>query len=348
MQLKPWKILAFHSHNHFLIWSVLCVSGISSIDYFISSDVEIPTADKHYSERLYRMKGLGAYFIRPSVEDVNRASLRSRIQQDMNLPSNVHFYLCPQALFKFHPTFDDILVEILAKDKLAYLLLLNGRERHAWSKMLLSRVQAKMKEDQTHRVLFYTVSGDQEMLSLYLLSDVVLDTYPSGGYINSLQAFAVGAPVITWPGQYLNGRLTLAMYEKMGIPHDCCVASDAKDYVTLALQMTHNKPYRSRIVSRILASNYRLFEDPGALVEWETFFMTSLSRRGGGGGRRDILPAEANHNSTSNNTPSLKGASKVPNLEFVGIENATTAPVGEGIDEEHVIESSWEMLGLTI
>jgi predicted cupin superfamily sugar epimerase len=59
------------------------------------------------------------------------------------LYTQVHFYLCPQALSKFHPAFDDVLVEILAKDKLAYLLLLNGRDRHAWSKMLLSRVQGQ-------------------------------------------------------------------------------------------------------------------------------------------------------------------------------------------------------------
>lgn len=48
-----------------------------------------------------------------------------------------------QALFKFHPAFDDVLVEILAKDKLAYFLLLDGRDRHAWTKLLLERMKVR-------------------------------------------------------------------------------------------------------------------------------------------------------------------------------------------------------------
>lgn len=108
---------------------LLAVAGIPTLDYFVSSDVEIGSADKHYSERLYRMKGLGAYFLRPYVGDVKRQALRERFQAELHLPSHVHFYLCPQALSRFHPAFDDVLVDILAKDKLAYLLLLNGRDR---------------------------------------------------------------------------------------------------------------------------------------------------------------------------------------------------------------------------
>ena len=42
-------------------------------------------------------------------------------------------------------SFDDVLVDILAKDKLAYFLLLDGRDRHAWSKLLLERMKEKME-----------------------------------------------------------------------------------------------------------------------------------------------------------------------------------------------------------
>ena len=45
----------------------------------------------------------------------------------------------------------------------------------------------------------------------------MLDTFPTGGYMTSLQAFAMGAPVVTLPTQFLGGRLTLAMYEQMGL-----------------------------------------------------------------------------------------------------------------------------------
>jgi hypothetical protein len=128
--------------------------------------------------------------------------------------------------------------------------------------------------DHSSRVLFYSVTDEQDMLSLYVMADVVLDTFPAGGYINSLFAFAVGAPVITLPGDFLAGRLTLAMYDKMGVPREWCVASSAKHYVQLALGVAHNPTLRSRLVSRILASNYRLFEDREAIVQWDHFLTT--------------------------------------------------------------------------
>lgn len=50
-------------------------------------------------------------------------------------------------------------VKILSRDKLAYLLLLNGKDRHAWSSMLVDRMTAKMNtQDQGHRILFYKVT----------------------------------------------------------------------------------------------------------------------------------------------------------------------------------------------
>ena len=136
------------------------------------------------------------------------------------------------------------------------------------------------------------------MLSLYILADVVLDTFPAGGYTNSLHAFAVGAPVITLPGEYLSGRLTLAMYEKMGIMD--LVAKDAKDYVNLALHYAHNKLQRSKIVSRILASSYRLFEDPKAIVEWDRF----LSQVVMGGEEEGIMGSTSGSLGMKSNTTS--------------------------------------------
>jgi predicted O-linked N-acetylglucosamine transferase (SPINDLY family) len=56
--------------------------------------------------------------------------------------------------------------------------------------MLLSRMQAKARlqpglesllDDHSSRVLFYSVPSDDDMLSVYVLVDVVLDTFPAGG-----------------------------------------------------------------------------------------------------------------------------------------------------------------------
>ena len=51
----------------------------------------------------------------------------------------------------------------------------------------------------------------------YRESDVMLDTFPYGGGVTSIEAFSVGIPVITFNSEILAGRLTLALYNAMGI-----------------------------------------------------------------------------------------------------------------------------------
>eukprot|EP00622_Pseudochattonella_farcimen_P007626 FR743650.1.p2 GENE.FR743650.1~~FR743650.1.p2 ORF type:complete len:181 (+),score=26.28 FR743650.1:30-545(+) len=118
------------------------------------------------------------------------------------------------------------------------------------------------------RVLFYKPEFEEDMSSLYQAADVVLDTFPAGGYMTSLQALAVGAPVVTLPGKMLSTRLTYAMYDIMGI--DDLVAKTPEDYVSLALKVAHNVAYRKRLVSLILARSPRLFTDNDAVAEWDT------------------------------------------------------------------------------
>ena len=51
---------------------------------------------------------------------------------------------------------------------------------------------------------------------MFDVSDVVLDTFPFGGGVTSLQTLAMGAPLVTLPSRFLRGRLTLALYRQMG------------------------------------------------------------------------------------------------------------------------------------
>jgi len=55
------------------------------------------------------------------------------------------------------------------------------------------------------------------MVGLLEAVDVVLDAFPISGYVTTLQALSVGTPVVTLPSNFLGGRLTLAMYQAMGI-----------------------------------------------------------------------------------------------------------------------------------
>jgi hypothetical protein len=69
------------------------------------------------------------------------------------------------------------------------------------------------------------------------------------------------------------------------------VASSPQEYVSLALKVTHNSQFRSRVVSRILANNYRLFNDRLAISQWDKFLTAAVARSNKGFGKLPRLGA---------------------------------------------------------
>ena len=82
----------------------------------------------------------------------------------------------------------------------------------------------------------------------------------------------MGTPVVTLKGADLHGRITYAMYQRMGI--DDCIADTVQTYIHIALRLAHNTPARQALSSRILALSHKLFEDARAVREMERFFTT--------------------------------------------------------------------------
>jgi hypothetical protein len=69
------------------------------------------------------------------------------------------------------------------------------------------------------RVRFVHHWNYQRVLALPQLV-AVLDTYPYGGCLTTLEALAHGRPVLTRPSRFVRGRFSLAMYRQMGLLQD--------------------------------------------------------------------------------------------------------------------------------
>jgi len=93
---------------------------------------------------------------------------------------------------------------------------------------------------------------------------------------SSLQAFAMGTPVVTLPGRLQRGRHTQAMYRAMEITE--CIASTPEQYVDIAVRIATDHAYGQRLRERILSRNNRLFEDARVVSEFELFFQHALDR----------------------------------------------------------------------
>ncbi len=240
-------------------WGHPDTTGSSTIDYFLSSrDLEIKDADDHYTERLIRMPSLATLYDRP----VRAAKIKTR--RDFALPDDRNIYLCPQTLFKFHPDFDETLADILAADPKALLVLLDGRVGE-WTHRLSKRMRRTIA-DFDKRSIFLKAMSRENFLDLLSAADVVLDPFHFGGGNSTLESVAVGAPTVTYPGDYLRSRITQAIYRQIGM--DELIAKSPAEYAKLAVAIATNPPYRQSLSQQLIDRSASLFDNPAAMKDW--------------------------------------------------------------------------------
>jgi protein O-GlcNAc transferase len=279
-----YQDIGMETTSYFLAFArlapVQCVSfghpnttGIPAMDYFISNDLfEPPDGAEHYSERLVRLRDLPtlAYYYKPRMP-VTRAT-----RESFRLQPSATLYVCPQTLYKLHPEFDDILRGILCADPSACIVLIAGQFQE-FTDRLRERFAVNLAE-LAQRVVFLPFMAFDRFMQLLDLADVVLDSIHFNGMNSSLQAFAVGAPVVTLPGRFQRGRHTQAMYLKMGILD--CIAFDAAHYVDIAVRIATDPAHARALRRRILARNHVLFEDARVVSEFEGFFLRAVADAG--------------------------------------------------------------------
>jgi predicted O-linked N-acetylglucosamine transferase (SPINDLY family) len=247
-------------------------TGIPTVDYFVSSDLYEPElSHEHYSERLFQLRQLPtlAHYIRPKL--VGSKSTRAHL----GLDPDARLYLCPQMLFKIHPEFDGILIEILRRDPKGQLILVN-RNTSFWSAAILRRLSA-LAPDVISRVRVGAGWRGDDYLSALANCDVMLDTPHFNGMNTSLEAFAMGTPVVTWPRALQRGRHTAGMYRRMGL--DALIVESADTYVDRAVAIASDAGLRSDLSRDINERTHVLYEDPAACAEFARFFEEALFAR---------------------------------------------------------------------
>jgi predicted O-linked N-acetylglucosamine transferase (SPINDLY family) len=254
-------------------------SGIPNMDWFLgAADLDPPGNERHYSERLARLE---TFAIHPPRPDTSGLAGRP----DLGLPEDRRLYVCAQTLFKLHPDFDFVLADILRRDELATIVLIEGGHQ-GLAERLRRRLERRLPGG-TSRVLFLPSLDSRRFLGLLAAADVLLDSFPFCGGNTSLEAFAVGAPVVTLSSGLMRGRVTEAFYRRMGIGD--LIAADVDGYVELALRVAMDRDWRREISARIAERAPILFEPESGAAALAAFLDDVLSRPPGveGAGRMD-------------------------------------------------------------
>lgn len=250
-------------------WGHPVTSGVPAVDYFLSAaDLELPGSESQYTERLVKLKELAVYYHRPTLAE---PATRSQF----GLDDSWTLYGCLQMLWKFHPAFDDAIAGVLRRDPAGRLLLVRGLNRQ-WDDALMSRWRRAMP-DVAGRVVWLDRMGRDAFLAVTSLCDVMLDPTHFCGGNTSYEAFAFGVPVVTLPSPFLRGRLTYAMYRKMGL--DACVASSVDDYVERAVAVATRSDLREAVRRDLRERALVLYENRRAVREFESFVISSVAQK---------------------------------------------------------------------
>jgi predicted O-linked N-acetylglucosamine transferase (SPINDLY family) len=244
-------------------------TGIPTLDYFISAqDLEVEEAQEHYSEKLIRLHHLPIFYSPPKLP----ATLKTR--QHFGLDDQQHIYLCPQSLFKLHPDFDLLLAEILRQDPVGQVVLVEGEQTH-WTDLLKQRFHHTLPAAINQRVGFVPRQSLADYFNLIAIADVMLDPLHFGGGITTLDALAIGTPIVTLPSRFLRGRVAYYCYQKMGMMD--CVANSSQEYINIALRLGTDSSYRDTIKAQILTTNQVLYENREAVQELEQWLQKLIT-----------------------------------------------------------------------
>ena len=191
---------------------------------------------------------------------------------DYGLPDDVRLYVCPQALFKFHPQFDAVIGNLLRQDPDGRFVIINDRDRGNFKTLLIERFRRDFP-DQIDHVIFLPHLSREKFLGLLSLADAILDIPTFSGGNSALEAFAMCAPIVTWPQDFMRGRLTAGLYKQMGL--NDLIATDEKSYLALALRLAQDEDFKRRVQDDIKDNAHKLYERLDTVKEMETFFISA-------------------------------------------------------------------------
>lgn len=277
-----------------MTWGHPVTSATQHMDYFVSSEqLEPADGDDEYTETVVRLPHIPISFERPQLPP-DIAAVRARRSEYFGLgidaedaAGKINLYACPQSLFKFHPDFDEAIGRILSADPKGRLVIVHGSSTstellQATVTRMTAAIFAATKSGQavadtrpSQQIIVVPHQSLDDYFRLCGAVDVLLDTFPFGGGNTHYEALSTGTPVITLQTRQMRGRITPALYHRLGIasPEYGLVARSITEYVQLALNMGSNREANTLARNEILARVPALYEDMVGIRELERWLV---------------------------------------------------------------------------
>lgn len=231
-------------------------SGLPSMDFVLSVEAEPPwDANVQNSERPLP--------IAPPQLTLPSSNSQTLSRQDWNLPRLGHLYLLPAEPQYWLPEQDQVISEILQRDRKAFILGLQlpGSTLHT---RIMQRHEHSLSGRQ-RRVRWLKVQPTQ-WSDLFHLVDILVDPLEySRGWL-TYQALNSGVPVVTCPGRSRSSRQASLWLKQMGF--EDWITSSPELQAELAVKLLCDRNERVMLKQRLEQARLRLASqsENGALI----------------------------------------------------------------------------------
>jgi hypothetical protein len=249
-----------HAPVQAMLWGHPVTSGLSTMDWFLTADeMERDGGEADYTERLWRLPGLGTCFEAPTTAPAPVPELEA-------LPPGTVVCAIPQMAQKLRPQYDALLVELArAVPNLVFAFTPHAVAAiGAQFSARIARSLAAAGIDPERRIALCRALPHAAFLGLAARADFALDPIDWSGGNTSLELFAHDLPILTLPREAMRSRHTMAMLERMELPE--LVARDEPDYLARAVRLASDAGWRDALRARIGERKSRLYGD-GRVVE---------------------------------------------------------------------------------
>jgi predicted O-linked N-acetylglucosamine transferase (SPINDLY family) len=247
-------------------WGHPTTSGYPTIDYFLSSALMEPAdGDRHYTEALVRLPGLGCLY---SPTRVKPAALR---RADIGAEAEDVLYLCAQSLFKYLPGHDAVLVKIADAVPRARFVFYSGTLETVAQAMFerLAGCFVAAGHDPGRRLIRLPGLTEAGFLGVGRLADILLDSIGWSGFNTTIEVIDSGVPVVCLAGPYMRGRHTAAALTAIGLSD--MISADRCGYAERAIRLGLDRVLRGAERLRLGRAVPRLYGDAAPIRTLEAF-----------------------------------------------------------------------------
>lgn len=229
----------------FTTWLHPVTSGSEYVDYFLSGKSMEPKGSiNHYSESLIKLPGIGLY--------INAMNYISTTHEEINLKRNNEIFRvgCLHTPFKYHPEFDNILIQIANKIKKINFIFIEYQED--LDKKLIERIKNKfIKENLDPNMIHVERRRNGIEYRKFLTTlDVALDTIGWSGGNTTLDCLGAALPVLTVRGELMRSNHTAGIYEIINL--DFFVNKNLNELINSTYELSKNKKKLIDIKHQIL------------------------------------------------------------------------------------------------